>query len=87
MHNDTPLIYKLCIMIKIDIHTHILPREWENLEKKYRVTLINSIKNFWSEKTQKKLKLQRESINQNYSWDLRVLEWKKFFDSIRASKR
>ena len=22
-------------MIKIDIHTHILPREWENLEQKY----------------------------------------------------
>ena len=58
----------------------------EDLEIKYGEALLDSIKNFWSDKTQKKLKLQRESINENYSWDLRVIEWKKFFDSARKQK-
>ena len=58
----------------------------EDLEIKYGEALLDSIKNFWSDKTQKKLKLQRESINENYSWDSRVIEWKKFFDSARKKK-
>ena len=58
----------------------------EDLEIKYGEALLDSIKNFWSHKTQKKLKLQRDTINENYSWDLRVLEWKKFFDSARKQK-
>ena len=57
------------------------------LEKiKYSEALLDSIKNFWSEKTQKKLKLQRETINTAYSWDVRSIEWKKFFDEARKSK-
>ena len=59
----------------------------EELEIKYREALLESIKNFWSTATQKKLKLQREKINDIYSWDVRSLEWKNFFDSIRTSKR
>ena len=47
---------------------------------------LEGIKNFWSGKTQKKLKLQRETINATYSWDLRSDEWKKFFDKIRKLK-
>ena len=62
-------------------------RNFENLEKKYRVTLINSIKNFWSEENQKKLKLQQESINLVYSWDKRSMEWKNFFNEIRKVKK
>ena len=58
----------------------------EDLEIKYSEALLDSIKNFWSDKTQKKLKLQRDTINVEYSWDLRVLEWKKFFDSARKQK-
>jgi len=58
----------------------------EDLEKKYRETLIDSIKNFWSEKTQKKLKLQRETINSTYSWDVRSNEWEKFFNKVRKLK-
>ena len=38
-------------------------RNFDNLEKKYSKVLRNSIKNFWSEKNQKKLKLQYETIN------------------------
>ena len=58
-------------------------RNLENLEKKYEKTLLHSIKNYWSEQNQKKLKLQSETINSMYSWDLRSIEWKKFFDNIR----
>jgi len=39
----------------------------KDLETKYSRALLGSIKNFWSEETQKKLKLQRETINDTYS--------------------
>ena len=58
----------------------------EALEVKYSEALLNSIKNFWSEKTQKKLRLQRETINSTYSWDVRSVEWKNFFDKARKLK-
>jgi glycosyltransferase involved in cell wall biosynthesis len=58
----------------------------EDLEVKYSEALLDSIKNFWSDKTQKKLKLQRETINNTYSWDVRSAEWKNFFDAVRKSK-
>ena len=59
----------------------------EELEIKYKEALLSSIKNFWSTETQKKLKLQREKINDTYSWDVRSVEWKNFLDKIRISKR
>ena len=58
----------------------------EDLEVKYRDALLESIKNFWSDKTQKKLKLQRETINSTYSWDIRAAEWKNFFNEARKLK-
>ena len=58
----------------------------EKLEIKYREALLESIKNFWSSSTQKKLKIQREKINATYSWDVRSFEWKKFFDNARKLK-
>ena len=58
-------------------------RNFDNLEKKYGKALSHSIKNYWSDKNQNILKLQRETINTTYSWDVRSLEWKKFFDEIR----
>ena len=61
-------------------------KEPEDLEIKYNEALLNSIKNFWSDKTQKKLKLQRETINATYSWDKRSVEWKNFFNKIRELK-
>ncbi|MDC0059548.1 glycosyltransferase [Pelagibacteraceae bacterium] len=54
-----------------------------NLEKKYEKTLLSSIKNFWSEKNQKKLKLQYETINSLYSWERRSIEWKSLFNEAR----
>ncbi len=61
-------------------------RNPKDLEKKYSEALLNSIKNFWSEENQKKLKLQSQTINETYSWDVRSVEWKNFFDKIRKLK-
>jgi len=61
-------------------------RNFKNLEKKYSEILQNSIKNYWSEENQKKLKLQHEIINTMYSWEIRSQEWKKFFENARNSK-
>ena len=61
-------------------------KEPKDLEVKYKEALLNSIKNFWSDTTQKKLKLQRETINATYSWDKRSVEWKNFFNEIRELK-
>ena len=61
-------------------------RNFENLEKKYAETLNESIKNYWSEENQKKLKLQQETINLTYSWDKRSAEWKSFFEKARKLK-
>jgi len=58
----------------------------EDLEKKYGEALLDSIKNFWSDKTQKKLKLQRETINSTYSWEVRLVEWKNFLNKARELK-
>ena len=61
-------------------------KNFDNLEKKYSEALTNSIKNFWSEKNQQKLKLQSETINATYSWDIRSIEWEKFLDKARKLK-
>jgi len=61
-------------------------RNFDNLEKKYSEVLLNSIKNFWSDEHQNKLKLQRETINNTYSWDVRSVEWKNFFNETRKLK-
>ena len=62
-------------------------RNLNNLEKKYEEVLLNSIKNFWSSENQNKLRLQRDTINSTYSWDVRSVEWKKFFDKARLLKK
>ena len=62
-------------------------KNFDNLEKKYAKILLNSIKNFWSEENQNKLKLQREAINLRYSWNARSIEWKNFFNEARNLKR
>ena len=61
-------------------------RDFNKLEKKYGEVLLNSIKNFWSVENQNKLRLQRETINSTYSWDVRSTEWKNFFSSARNLK-
>ena len=61
-------------------------RNFENLEKRYGKVLSNSIKNYWSDENQNKLKLQREAINATYSWDVRSIEWKNFFNEARELK-
>ena len=58
----------------------------EELEVKYKEALLESINNFWSDATQKKLKLQRKKINETYSWDVRSVEWKNFFNEVRNLK-
>ena len=61
-------------------------RNINNLEKSYSKVLLNSIKNYWSDKNQNKLKSQREKINATYSWDKRSFEWKNFFNKARKLK-
>ena len=61
-------------------------RNFEEMEKKFKYELLSSIDNYWSEQNQKKLKLQRETTNLLYSWDIRSIEWKNFFDKIRKIK-
>ena len=61
-------------------------RNFDNLEKKYSKTLLKSIKNYWSNENQNKLKMQSEAINATYSWDVRFVEWKNFFNEIRDLK-
>ena len=61
-------------------------RDWDNLEKRYGKVLLKSIKNYWSNENQNKLKMQSESINATYSWDVRSIEWKNFFNEIRNLK-
>ena len=62
-------------------------RNLDNLEKKYKKVLKLSIENFWSSENQKKLKLQYETINATYSWNVRAVEWKNFFDEARKVKK
>ena len=61
-------------------------RNFNNLENNYAKTLKNSIKNFWSEENQVKMNLQRKTINLTYSWNVRSMEWKKFFEEARSLK-
>ena len=61
-------------------------RNFDNLEKRYSETLLNSIENYWSDENQNKLKLQRETINSTYSWNVRSIEWKDFFNEVRKLK-
>ena len=61
-------------------------RNFENFEKKYQKVLEESIKNFWSEENQKKIKLQQEVINLTYSWSTRSKEWLSFFQEAKKLK-
>ncbi len=58
----------------------------EDLEIKFKEALLDSIKNFWSDENQKKLKLQRETINATYTWDTRTKEWENFLSKARQLK-
>ena len=55
-----------------------------NLELSYLSVLIDSINGFWSEKNQQKLKKQRETINNLYSWEKRKVEWINFLKKVKA---
>ena len=61
-------------------------KDIDSFEKKYSKILLRSIKNYWSDKNQNILKLQREVINETYSWDTRSEEWKDFLKEARISK-
>jgi len=62
-------------------------RNLDNLEKRFSKTLHNGIKNYWSSDNQKKIKLQHEVINSTYSWEIRLVEWKNFFNEVRELKK
>jgi len=54
------------------------------LEKKFLKTLQESIENYWSDDNQNKLKVQKETINKSYSWNLRKNEWMDFLKKINS---
>ena len=76
-------LYETCSPFATFVH---FDRNFDNLEKRFSKALLNSIKNHWSDKSQNKLKLQRETINTTYSWDVRSKEWIDFFNDLRQSK-
>jgi UDP-glucose:(glucosyl)LPS alpha-1,2-glucosyltransferase len=57
-----------------------------NLEKRFGKALSSSVKNYWTEENQHKLKLQSEIINNLYSWNIRSVEWQNFFDQVKNLK-
>ena len=61
-------------------------RNLANLEKRYSKALLESVKNYWSDENQNKLKLQSEIINSTYSWETRSVEWENFFKEARELK-
>ena len=61
-------------------------KNFNNLEKKYAKILAHKIKNYWLKENQKKLRLQSEIINSTFSWEIRSIEWKNFFDDARQKK-
>ena len=58
-------------------------RNLNNLSKKYELTLVDSINNFWSKDNQELLKLQRETINKTYSWETRSKDWINFLKLVK----
>ena len=58
-------------------------RNFDEMQNKFKGALLSSIDNFWSSENQKKMKLQRETINLLYSCERRSIEWKNFFDEAR----
>jgi UDP-glucose:(glucosyl)LPS alpha-1,2-glucosyltransferase len=58
-------------------------RNFENLENKFQVKLVECIENYWSHENQELLKLQTETINKTYSWEERSKEWISF---LKTSK-
>ena len=76
-------LYETCSPFSIFVG---FDRNFNNLEKKYSEALLKSIKDYWSESNQNKLKLQRETINLTYTWEVRSKEWKKFFNEARKLK-
>ena len=62
-------------------------RNFNEMQNKFKNALLYSINNFWSSENQKKMKLQRETINLLYSWERRSIEWKNFFDEARDLKK
>jgi glycosyltransferase involved in cell wall biosynthesis len=54
----------------------------ELLVVKYAAALNEAIDNYWLKSNQEKLKEQSDFYNNNYSWELRALEWNRLFEQI-----
>jgi glycosyltransferase involved in cell wall biosynthesis len=57
-----------------------LPRTKDDLVVNYTKVLNEKIDSFWTE--QDKLKQQSDFYNQHYSWDNRIKDWEKLFNSL-----
>ena len=58
-------------------------RDFNNLNKKFQKKLAQSIDNYWSRENQELLKLQQDTINRTYSWEVRAKEWIDFLNNIK----
>ena len=52
----------------------------------YADELNKCIENYWTDETQQKLIAQVYYYNKFYSWNVRKLEWRNFFDRISKEK-
>ena len=60
-------------------------KDFENLEKKFEIKLIECIENYWSNENQELLKLQVGTINKTYSWNERSKEWINFLKQFNKN--
>ena len=60
-------------------------KNFENLENKFQIKLIECIENYWSNENQELLKLQVDTINRTYSWNERGKEWISFLKQFNKN--
>lgn len=58
----------------------------ENFIDRFITEINYELDNFWSDETQLSLKKQAEFFNDNYSWDSRINDWKKFITYAKNIK-
>lgn len=63
----------------------IIQPEYEDLVKRFAKDLNDTIDSYWSDSVQNNLKIQSDFYNSNYSWQNRIVEWKKLFESLQPT--
>lgn len=61
----------------------VIQPEYEDLVKRFAKDLNDTIDTYWSDSVQNNLKIQSDFYNSNYSWENRIVEWEKLFESLQ----